>query len=129
MLSRTVTFQGLKAISRWDLQVLERNGGVQDCKLLERRATQANRQSATNTRLPQLLCVAIAKTRYHVAEYILTHRNTIVMQQQERSLEELFDLCQLRGPAVRRQARQEDFAVLLLEDTIVEQRQDAAIVQ
>src|SRR6266496_670623 len=45
------------------------------------------------------------------------------------SLEPLLDLSQIRRPAVIRQALHKHSAVLLFQDAIIEQRQQAAIVQ
>lgn len=65
VLSSAIAVQRFQAISRRDLQVIERHGGVQNSKLLEGSSVQISGYATTRPRPPQLLCPGVPETRYH----------------------------------------------------------------
>jgi hypothetical protein len=52
MLSRAISAKQLQMISRWHLQVIQRDGRIQNGKFLESSSVQIGRQVTTLTQLP-----------------------------------------------------------------------------
>ena len=72
VLPRPIPAKRFQMISRRHLQVIERDGRIQNRQFLERPAPEISRQSAVLARPPKSFGFLVAETRYHpLARYLI----------------------------------------------------------